>query len=310
MAISNLFSKRQRRQRGEMPDVYQYEDIPHPLRVQLVHILRDALGRPNLDHNKTLEYLTFIHDTLCREYGVFTISRDAELRGTEPVDDVYLFLLEESSTEKVLDAVELTLRLIDRLCRDKDFKYYSKPAMTPDAAIQETNERFREHGLGFQFESGEIIRVDSQIIHQSAVRPALQLLQDAQYQGANEEYLRAHEHYRHGRFPESLNDALKSMESTLKVICDKRKWTYNAKDTAKALLHVVFQNGLIAPFLQTHFATLQQNLESGVPTIRNKLGGHGQGSQSVTIPQQIVAYQLHLTASVILLLADSEKALS
>ena len=54
MAISNLFSKRQRRQRGEMPDVYQYEDIPHPLRVQLVHILRDALGRPNLDHNKTL----------------------------------------------------------------------------------------------------------------------------------------------------------------------------------------------------------------------------------------------------------------
>lgn len=38
MKIYELFSKRQKRLRGEVPDVYQYETIPPELRVQVVHI--------------------------------------------------------------------------------------------------------------------------------------------------------------------------------------------------------------------------------------------------------------------------------
>lgn len=50
MSVFEIFSKRQKRERGEVPDVYQYEDIPQPLRVQIVHILRDALeGEYNQD---------------------------------------------------------------------------------------------------------------------------------------------------------------------------------------------------------------------------------------------------------------------
>ena len=44
MAVSDLFSKRQKRLRGEVPDVYQYDDIPSPLRVQIAYIIKDALG--------------------------------------------------------------------------------------------------------------------------------------------------------------------------------------------------------------------------------------------------------------------------
>jgi len=40
MAILELFSKRQKKLRGEVPDVYQYTDIPNPLRVQIIHIIR------------------------------------------------------------------------------------------------------------------------------------------------------------------------------------------------------------------------------------------------------------------------------
>ena len=60
MAIFDLFSKRQKRLRGEMPDVYVYDDLPNPLRVQIVHIWKDTLRR-----------YEFIVDALCREYGVF-----------------------------------------------------------------------------------------------------------------------------------------------------------------------------------------------------------------------------------------------
>ena len=44
MAIFDLFSKRQKKLRGEVPDVYTYDDIQSPLRVQIVHIWTDALG--------------------------------------------------------------------------------------------------------------------------------------------------------------------------------------------------------------------------------------------------------------------------
>ncbi len=41
MKIFDIFSKRQKRIQGEIPDAYQYETIPHELRVQIVHIWRD-----------------------------------------------------------------------------------------------------------------------------------------------------------------------------------------------------------------------------------------------------------------------------
>ena len=42
--------------------------------------------------------------------------------------------------------------------------------------IEEMNQRFRENGVGYQYENDQIIRVDSEFIHAEAVKPALQLL--------------------------------------------------------------------------------------------------------------------------------------
>ena len=47
MNVVDIYSKRQKRLRGEVPDVYQYETIPIELRVQVVHILNDAFGAPD-----------------------------------------------------------------------------------------------------------------------------------------------------------------------------------------------------------------------------------------------------------------------
>lgn len=73
MPVFDLFSKRQKKLRGEVPDVYSYDYIPEPLRVQIVHILRDALGNKSeyqsIDHVQQA-YSAIVH-VLCREYGVF-----------------------------------------------------------------------------------------------------------------------------------------------------------------------------------------------------------------------------------------------
>ena len=100
---------------------------------------------------------------------------------------------------------------------------------------------------------------------------------------------------------------LKAFESCIKAICKKRKWGYNEKDTASRLIEIVFSNDLIPPFMQSHFSALRNTLTGGIPTVRNRLSGHGQGSEEVAVPEYIAAYALHLTASNILLLARADE---
>jgi hypothetical protein len=45
-----------------------------------------------------------------------------------------------------------------------------------------------------------------------------------------------------------------------------------------------------------------------VPTARNRLGGHGQGSEPVDVPEHVVAFVLHMTAATILFLAQASDA--
>jgi uncharacterized protein DUF7014 len=133
------------------------------------------------------------------------------------------------------------------------------------------------------------------------------LLSDRAFAGPNAEYLKAHEHYRHGRYGESMNESLKALESTLKVICDQRKWAYKPGENVSGLIAIVFANGLIPSWLQTEFGSLRSTLESGVPTARNKVSGHGAGAQPREVPSWMAGYLLHMTASAILFLVGAHK---
>ncbi|MDJ0736115.1 MAG: hypothetical protein QNJ47_18970 [Nostocaceae cyanobacterium] len=304
----NIFSKRQKKLRGEVPDVYQYDDIPEPLRVQIVHIMNDLQGNPIDSYtcytqSYTQELYRDIHDILCREYGKFSLINRTYLENIDYIEDVQEFLVQTSDIEQILDVVELFFLFIDGEVIGE-----TQPKITPEEAIEELNARFKEHGVGYQYESGKIIRVDSQIIHNDAVKPALYLLSDSRFQSANEEFLQAHQHYRHKRYKECINYCLKAFESTMKIICDNQGWAYKSTDTAKKIISICFQNNLIPPFLETQFSSLRQNLESGIPTVRNKLGGHGQGSQPLTVPQHFAAYQLHMTASTIVFMVEAENS--
>lgn len=157
--------------------------------------------------------------------------------------ELFNFLLREQNTEKMLDAMELSFRWVDRMIRGSR----SDSDEVANDAIAEVNARFRENGVGYEYANGDIVRVDSQFLHAEAVKPTLELLQEPQYKGAESEFLNAHEHYRHGRFKEALNESLKSLESVMKSICAKRGWPRDQNAQPKALLQVLFDNGLITP---------------------------------------------------------------
>lgn len=191
MTVFDLFSKRQKRSHGEVPDVYQYETIPTELRVQIVHIIRDSFGDLYDFRGTERGDFRIIHEALCREYGVFSLGKQYESNFQAVVN----FFLKTQKTEEVIDVVELTFKYIDHVVREYQYSYENQK-LSPDDAIAELNYRFREHGVGYQYESGMMIRVDAQFIHEEILRPALTMLSDPMYEGANAEFLSAHEHYR------------------------------------------------------------------------------------------------------------------
>ena len=267
MSVFDLYSKRQKTLRGEVSDVYTYDNLPRPLRVQIIHIWRDTLGNENEYEGYgtgTARAYRFIVQTLCREYGLFLLPGTGNVYNRNHLSELADFLLQEPDSEKVLDAIDLSFKYIDRMTRDWEFLHRNNATNFADAAIEELNTRFREHAVGYQFDGGEIIRVDSQMLHAAVVKPALSLLSEPAYAGAQAEFLAAHEHYRHGRSKEAVAESLKALESVMKVICAKRKWKHDQKATAKPLLDSLFSNGLIPAFWAQHFSGLRSALESGV----------------------------------------------
>lgn len=303
MAVHDLYFKRQRRLRGEVPDVFVYDKIPPKFKVQLIQIIGEVIGQPHLEN----PYQTYreINRVLCREFCVHNLDKDAKS------DDhsLFLYIRKENDCEMLLSVIECVFSKIESLRSVENYTVHAGARVYPNEAIEELNARFLEHGIGYQYQSGTIIRVDSNILHFEAILPTLNLLRDDIYSGANEEFLKAHEHYRHGRHKECLVEALKSFESTIKAICTQRGWAYSPTDTAKKLIEICLRENLIPSFLQSEFTSLSSMLESGIPTVRNKLGGHGQGATPVQVPAYFARYAINTTASCILLLAEANEAL-
>lgn len=308
MSIFELFSKRQKKLRGEVQDVYVYEEIPHSLRVQIIHIIRDTIGEDNFD-NRAAKVYEYIHKALCKEYGVFVLKE----RAGSDKEAVLDFFLNCDDYEKCLDIIEICFLIIEKYIAKNysGFKQCTTSSQEPGDAIIELNSRFKESGVGYQFVSGKLIRVDSQFIHSEAVKPVLHLLgADTKYRGANDEFLSAYQHYRHERYKECLNECLKSFESLMKAIHEKHSWPYNDNDTARKLINSCLRNNLVPEYLQNQFSSVRTLLESGIPTLRNREGGHGQGAEISTVPEHFACYTLNLTATSLLFLSKCEEEYS
>lgn len=298
MTIWDFFSKRMKRQRGEISDVFQYDQLPQPLKVQIVHIIQDVFNIRGYISDDQKKLWSEIRDIFCREYGVFHLTEEY----VSPIQDVINYFLQEQDIEKCLDVVEVIFSIVNTEVKSNQYIYNHQ--YSADKATKELNLRLKEHSIGFQFESGRIIRMDSQFIHSEAIKPTLTVLSDKRYDSAQQEFLRAHEHFRKNRYSESINECLKAFETTLKIICTNRGWALEKTDTAKKLINICFQNELIPSYLQSQFSSLQNLLESGVPTIRNKETGHGQGPERRHISESLSQYVLNLTATNILFLAN------
>ena len=215
MPIYDIYSKRQKRLRGELPDVYQYDTIPIELRHQVIHIWNGILRGPR-------DAYRIINDRLSREYGKPRLSGS----GSTYTTIVHSFFLRTDDMYEAIDVIEESFKIIDNDVRSRPLEF-ANSKISPDEAIDELNYRFREHGVGYQYESSQIVRVDSEFIHSEVVKAALSMLSDPMYEGANAYFLSAHDRYRAKQYEDCMNDCLKAFESCIIAICEVRNWDYD-----------------------------------------------------------------------------------
>lgn len=309
MAVYDLYSKRQQRLRGEVTDVYVYDTFTSALRMQISYMVKDLLGEEMQFHTYDLPKQAYsdIVKILRKEYGRHKLfSGPGSSSYDTEFTDLHNFLLNEQNVELCLDAIELCYLVGDTLARKPSYVRRQDAEHHVDDCLRELNIRFKEAGRGYELIDGKIIRIDSQLLHSEIVKPAIGFLNAEGFEGARDEFLGAYEHYRHGNHKEALVDALKAFESTLKVILTANGKPYGAGDTARPLVLACSKEGLIPSYNEAHLTSLVGVLTAGIPTVRNRHGGHGQGEVVKTVEPEIVAYGLHLTASAIVMLAGLE----
>ena len=144
----------------------------------------------------------------------------------------------------------------------------------------------------------QIIRRDSEVMHETGIQPTLELLANPVFASANREFLDALKDYRNGDHSDCVTKCGSSFESVMKVICDQKGWSYQQNDTAATLLDNIFQQIDLDGFFKQPIML--------IATIRNRLGSaHGAGAAQREVPDHVAQYAINATASAILLLVEA-----
>jgi len=150
MGIFETYSKcLKKRERAGQPDVYQYEELPEALRIQIIYIWNSAIG-PTIGQGlltDSREVWEFIDDTLSREVGIFYLGG----RSKDSSEERCKSFLRNASTNEALDIIEFSFLCMQEMATRSHTTQYANDA------IEELNHRFKEHGVGYQFVGGQIV---------------------------------------------------------------------------------------------------------------------------------------------------------
>ena len=303
MGLRELFSKDRKAK-----DVYQYDFLPPEFKAQVVHIWGRLFGRYlvsdgyHMIRSDPPEFLTdLIIMEIAEQHGTF-------FRFNRGHDDMpflakYFFSLDD--IEKSLQVIQIAFQMPEERMRPNVQMALQTGHCHPDTAISELNQRFRQHGIGYQYSSGRILKVNSQYLHSETIKPALELLAEMGFSGVEDEFIKAHAHYKIGNYKESMNESLKALESTIKTICKKKGWAHKEGDTIKPLVDLITKKQLIPEYLQKGLEAINDVLLGLVPKLRNRTSGHGQGAEPLDVPEYFASYGLHITASSIVFLVSA-----
>src|SRR5438132_5998021 len=155
------FSRRSKREQGEGPDAYKYDDLPERLRNQIIHICNGVAAKlPAVVFQGSEAFFSGARKAICHELGLLRLAE--RIRTAE--EDVWNFFLEEQNIETCLDVIEIVFACLVRTVQGAPHIHSGLEHEIRQAA-DEINARFQEHAIGYEFRDGHFIRIDSGFLH-------------------------------------------------------------------------------------------------------------------------------------------------
>lgn len=280
-----LPSRRKKIENGTLyPDIYQYDEVSHKLRTIFARTFRKA--------NFPIEVVIQIIEVICDEWAINL--ENCLGYGNSTFDDIENFILNFQNDEKEI--------FLDLLALHFRYLHHTEKQDT----IKELNQRMLENGFGYQFEKGTLIRIDSLPMHKNVVKPTLELLQDSRFENANVEYRQAFDDYNHRRYEGMFVNLCKSVESTIKIICDINSFGLSDFHSLKPLISRLIKNNFLPQYNEKPIEGLDNMLRT-IGNIRNENGGHGAGVEKRKIDQSLITYAMHSTTATLLFLLQRQK---
>lgn len=286
-------------------------EVSDPLRRRILLYCNDLFSnkRSSYGSDYRAEFWEQIHHLLQYRHGKTGFNPSANSRA----EDAGLFLLSCGAPE-FLDFVEYIFRVdcyfhvglpgtqivaeINDLFRASGTPYYLT------SFVKETVKEVVGHPFGGPQER-DVIKIvayptivisESEVLHVQALAPTLELLKRPHFKTANVEFMEALEDYRNGDYGDCLTKCNSALESTLKIICDRKRWAYQQTDTAVPLIRIFLHNTSLDPYFESFLAI--------VPTLRNRISkAHGAGVAPRNPSQHVAQFAINATATAILLLA-------
>ena len=216
----------------------------------------------------------------------------------------------ESSNEKSINKWLFECSVIDFLRTIEIFIYIKKKYETSEDiqirenAINEINDIFRIDRIGYEIVNGKIIKYDSEYLNDDVIKQTISLLDSSDFKGPLEEFEKALNHFLKKEYKDTIQEANNSFESTMKSILTKLDIKFDPqRDNASKLLQILYDNDVIYTHTQEFTDNLKKILQ-GLPTIRNKQSGHGQGLNPIEVYKSYAGLSLHLAGSFIVFLIN------
>ncbi|WFL76584.1 hypothetical protein P7228_11320 [Altererythrobacter arenosus] len=299
MALLPLFSRRKRQAEQPASDVFEYDELPSKVRVQILMNIDECIGTVEDHRNSAEEIYKTIVKELREELGRGNLTGR---RTHSFAQELHEWFGNMASLPEAFDAVELFAMLVRHVTRGR-----SQATEVFESHIARINARLLEAGIGYEISGVEVLKKSNEFLHSEVVRPALHVLSESRFSSANEEFREAHKAFRAAEYEDCLIDCLKAFESVMKVIAADKGWALPANATASKLVAALFENEFVPAYMKSQFDGLRALLESSVPTTRNRSGGHGKGTENRSVPASLAAFQLHQTAAIIVFLGELEK---
>ncbi|MGB4035532.1 MAG: hypothetical protein WBH41_00905 [Limnochordia bacterium] len=280
-----LFSRRFKR-------ALDNRQIPYPsfsrqLRNRLAKICQDHEVWSSVgyyDHTTTtLEVMSALKKAYGKDVLLVLDEKTAAQRDAKEFKD----FMEFSYPHCVLDALEAFYRLL--------------PDDRTQAFQVELNQVLDEERSPWRMTDGRMYLIDSRFLD-ALKDQAEEEMKRHGFLGAYEEFRDAREHLQAGDIDDAIHKANCALESVLKSLLDEREGTagdlLKKLRTKTRLLHAVpdeAQKAITSCVLQ------------GLPALRHKLGGHGQGAHPIDIPRAYGDLAINLAAAYVKFLLDVKK---